>query len=346
VQTRRRRPSWKAEIKWFLAFVVLAHAGLIAFIDWRRPEIHDLEYGGRLQLLRQRRAEEPDRPLCLMIGSSRPSTGFLPEQLPPLRSPSGELVLPFNFSHLGAGPVLNLMELRRLLREGICPRWVVLEIMPTLMTQQRTALPEELSVAPDLPLLQRYVSPVKAWGVYCRRRLNPWYSHRLGLLRHYLPYWATDAGGEDGIRFDRLGGDSTWLRDEIDPELRRRYIAAVRASYLDDLQHFHIDPVPDRAMRDFLELARKEGIECALLVTPESSDYRSWYGPGALDTFKSYCAAIGEEYRLPVIDASLWIPDDQFIDGSHLLRAGADAFTERLGREVLRPLVEGRLGER
>jgi hypothetical protein len=210
------------------------------------------------------------------------------------------------------------------------------------MAQPRTALAEEIAVAPELPLLRRYVGSVKAGAVYARCRLNPLYSHRLGLLREYAPCWATDAGGEDRIRFDRLGGDRSWLLSDIDAATKSRYVAVIKKDYIDDLQRFHIEPIPDRALRDCLDLARREGIECALLVTPESDEYRSWYSPDALACFARYCAAISQEYGVPVCDGSAWIPDEQFSDGTHLLRAGAEQFSQRLGREVLAPLVEGR----
>jgi hypothetical protein len=345
VQNRRRRAPWKADLKWFLVFAALAQLGLVVVMDWRRPDLYDLEYGKRLALLRRRQAEAPERPLALVVGSSRVGLGFLPEQLPPIRSASGEPVLPFNFSHLAAGPVFNLVELRRLLREGIRPRWVVLEVAQSCMAHEGASTPVTMSSAADLPVLQRYFSPAKVWGVYLRGRLNPWYSHRLGILRQCAPCWATDAGGEDRIVLGPLGGDGGWmLEDRVDDETRRRRTDAVRAIYLPTLHDYRIDPMTDRALREGLDLCRKEGIECALLVTPESSEYRSWYGADGMASFDRYCGELSEEYGVPVVDARRWLTDDQFCDGHHPLRPGAEAFTERLGREALRPLVEGRLG--
>ena len=44
---------------------------------------------------------------------------------------------------------------------------------------------------------------------------------------------------------------------------------------------------------------------------------------------------------MPVIDARRWVADDGFADAHHLLPGGAADFTNRFGREVLQPLLEG-----
>ena len=341
---RRGRIPWKADLKWFLLFAALAHVGLLVVGDWWSPKLHDLEYGTRLGLLRQRMAEAPGRPLALVVGSSRLGLGFLPERLPPLKTADGEAVVPFNFTHLAAGPVVNLVNLRRLAREKVRPRWVVLELNPPCMEHEGDSTAITMAAAADLPVVQRYFNPFKAYAIYLRGRLNPWYSWRLGILRQCAPHWATDAGGEDRITLGPLGGDAGWmLQDQIDAETRRRRFDAARAIYHDSLGHYHIDAVTDRALRESLDLCRQKRIECVLLITPESSEFRSWYNAEGLEAFGRYCDGLRKEYGVPIIDARSWVPDELFTDGHHPLRAGAEAFTDRLGREVLQPLVEGRL---
>jgi hypothetical protein len=347
VRRIRQRRRWIGDVIWFLVFLVLAQVGLVILLDWRLPQLHDLEYGARLGLLRKRIAEAPDRPLCLVVGSSRITMGFVPEILPPLRSASGEAVLPFNFGHLGGGPLVNLMSLNRLIREGIHPRWVVLEVMPTLMEDQSPWMTARVSLAGDLPLLDRYLDPWTVWGVYLRTRLNPWYSKRLGLLRRYascLAVEAVDVGKAEKIRLKPLGGDDGWIVfPEANAAQKREHTDSIRATYYDSLQHFRIDPQPDRAMRECLQLCRQQGIECALLITPESDEYRSWYGAGAEECFARYVDGLQREFSVQVIDASRWVADEHFLDATHLMRPGAAVFTERLGREMLEPLVAGRL---
>jgi hypothetical protein len=343
---RRSRIPWKADLQWFLFFAALAQLALILFADWRDPALYDPEYGTRLGLLRRRTAEAPERPVLLVVGSSRIGLGFLPERLPPLRTPDGADALPFNFSHLAAGPVVNLVNLRRAVRDGVRPRWVVLELNPYCLRHESPAMGVTMSAARDLPVLQRFFNPTQVYGVYLRGRLNPWFSWRQRVLRQYAPAWATDAGGEDHIKLGPLGGDDGWLlQDHLDAPTRRRRTDACRAENYDGLQHYAIDPGPERALRESLALCRRRGIECVLLITPESDEFRGWYSPDGLARFDRFCDDLRRDYGVAVFDARTWEPDDEFTDGHHLQRPGAEAFTDRLGREVLAPLVEGRLGD-
>src|SRR6266568_1111886 len=113
---RRRVMGAKSALGWgalgFLCVHLILDIGVVA----RHHDLHDPEFAQRLELLRTRLDEEPDRPLMLLIGSSRTVGSFRPEVLPPLETASGERPLVFNFSHLGVGPAMNLLEMRRLLR--------------------------------------------------------------------------------------------------------------------------------------------------------------------------------------------------------------------------------------
>ena len=117
----RRILAWS--ILGFLGIQVL----LNLFLEVFYPEIYDPEYRDRLSLLQQRLKEQPDEPLLLVVGSSRIVSDFRPEVLPPLQTSDGRQTLAINFSHLNAGPLVNLLEVERLLRRGIRPDWMVVE---------------------------------------------------------------------------------------------------------------------------------------------------------------------------------------------------------------------------
>jgi hypothetical protein len=327
-----------------LLFFVLAQLLFLVVADGWFPQMYDPEYDARLSRLRARLAEQPDRPLLLMLGSSRTVMCFRPEILSLLRTDSGQPVLPFNFSHYGGNQAIQLMKLHRLLRQGIRPRWVVLELMLPMLSEDSPAVAMNGASALDLPVARRYMPNDRLFGVFLRNRSLPLYLRRSHLLHAFAPGWVEPGNRleRDQIKLDPLGGDTGWMVPrEVTPESVRRFTDCTRARYFAELQRFHIKDRPQRAVRDLLRLCRREGIGVVLLLTPESSEYRGWYPPSADAEIGQYCAGLRRDFGVPVVDARDWLADGDFLDGHHTLQRGADAFTRRLEREVLRPLVAG-----
>jgi hypothetical protein len=340
----RRIAGKKADVLWCLIGFLCAQLIMDVVVDRWHPELYDEEYGARLGMLKARLRETPGRPLMLAVGSSRLGLGFQPELLPPLQTPSGQRPLVFNFSHLAAGPVMNLMDMRRLLHEGIRPQWLVLEAVPTCLSHEAPSMPLTMSAAQDLPLLQRYLNPGMVWGIYLRGRVNPWYKHRQGLLRRYAPPFVTRIDVSDEVKLEPLGGDRAWMAvKQIDPAEYRRRLDVVRKIYFADLQHYRVDPMCDRAMRELLELCRQQSISVILVLTPEGSEFRSWYSRDASTTVARYMNELSRAYGVAVVDARAWNADGDFSDSHHLLLHGAESFTRRLGRDVIQPFLEDRL---
>src|SRR5262245_35057177 len=119
-------PPWKT-LAWGLAVFVGAQLALAAAIEQWRPEWRDPEYGTKRRLLHALLAEQPDRPLLLVLGSSRTDAGLRPDRLPDVL-PGSPVV--FNFSLVGSGPFKELLCLHRLLAEGIRPQWLIVECWP------------------------------------------------------------------------------------------------------------------------------------------------------------------------------------------------------------------------
>src|SRR5262245_2825844 len=97
------RRTARAIIIWGAVAFVAVQAVVAASADVLAPEVYDPEYAARLARLQTRRAEHPDRPLLLLLGSSRTGQLFRPEQMPPFADAAGRMVLPFNFSRNGGG---------------------------------------------------------------------------------------------------------------------------------------------------------------------------------------------------------------------------------------------------
>ncbi len=345
-RSARLLAACRADFLWFGVFFVAAILVLdVAKDHW--PLLYDTEYAVRLDLLRQRLAEAPERPLLLFVGSSRVGQGFHPEAMPEVRTADGQPVLAFTFSHLAGGPTMSLVQTRRLLREGIRPRWLLVELVPAILADESPSTPIAHSTAGDLPILFRYLSPAKVGMVYVRSRLNPWHSHRQELLETFAPALACPRHEADHIRLGPQGGDDYWFcpRSITPEEVRRRTQFTLKTDG-PRLQKLRIVPRVDRALRELLDLCRTEGIEAVLVCTPESSEYRALYSAESQRVLADYAADLERAYRVPVVDARAWVPDDGFVDGHHQLKAGGIHFTRRLTAEVLRPLALGRLRPR
>lgn len=341
--SRRRVTGARAALGWCalgFAFVQLTlDAGVVA----RHPELQDPEFAARLALLRRRVAEAPNRPVLLLLGSSRTVGSFVPEKLPPVRSASGEPALVFNFSHLGAGPGMNLVELRRLLRNGIRPDWLVVEVMPPQLGDDSQSIMLATANVRDLSVTRHYRHPLKVYGNFVRTQLVPCSRYRRFLAHSAVPDWVPDAAWEAGqVQLERLGGDPTTL-SAPDPALVRSRTERAREGYFPPLQDLHVVDLSDRAMHDLLTLCRRRAIPVALVLTPEGSAFQSWYSPESRRRVDAYCDALSRQYDVPLIDARDWLDDIDFIDSHHVNVRGAEEFTLRLGREVLQPLAGGKL---
>ena len=110
-------------------FVVVSVVA-VGVIETRYPQWCDREYEVRRETLNERIAKGPDRPVMLVVGSSRVVVDFMPEILPPMWTAEGKQAIVFNYSHFGAGPNMNMIQVHRALRDGVNPRWVVFELVP------------------------------------------------------------------------------------------------------------------------------------------------------------------------------------------------------------------------
>jgi hypothetical protein len=333
---RRTRLRAKGALGWGIAGFLAFQLALFVIVEKWHPHLADPEFASRVALLRARQAEAPGRPLVIMVGSSRCMEGFRPEVLPPLRTATGQSPLVFNCSHTASGPLLNLMMVTRLVRHGICPDWLFVEIMPPILSNEwlyRTALEAE-----DLPVLAQHIPPGKLCVNYLRSRLATYHSCQLRLLQYYAP----DLVGAPLVgpySLDRLGGRPAQTKPLTPADLRKRLDLA-RSQYVETLQHYQITPRADGATRALLELCRQRHIHIALVLMPEGTTFHSWYPPEARRQLDQFLAEIHRDYQVPVIDARSWLSDDDMYDSHHASSAGAERFTQRFGREVLQTILE------
>ncbi|MGH7193885.1 MAG: hypothetical protein ACREJM_10175 [Candidatus Saccharimonadales bacterium] len=314
-------------ILWAMAGFACYELAFFVVAPWWHP---DREYAARLVQLQARLAEQPGRPLMLVIGSSRCVLGFQPQWLPKSAGGQRREPLVFNFSHTGAGPLLNLLEVRRLLRAGIRPQTIVLEVMPPYLANEWRAVYAHGVEAADAAVVHRSTGDWSFVQDTLRWRLAPWYYCRQALLGRWAPRFTS---GE----FIPVGpwGSFPHLEESVADHERQRRLRQEHDAYIDALQNFAVSDSSRRAMHELADLCRREQIELTLLLTPEGSDFRHWYRPEARGQVDRFCAELRGSYELDLIDARDWLSDDQFSDSHHMLAGGAQEFTRRLAAQVL-----------
>ncbi|QJW96529.1 hypothetical protein [Frigoriglobus tundricola] len=298
---------------------VLVLLGVWAAVEAAVPEITDTDYFVRLRVVKATAADHPDRPLGVVIGSSRVLHGFQPEQMPD--EPGGPVWV--SAAHMGAGPSLTRLILHNLLRDGVRPAAVVIELMPTFFTRENEGFVCAHFALADMPLVHAYSdAPFGYEYHFLRHRFK-----RIGDLAR-----ADDPFAGQEVPLPR-GGRSSILND-LSPEDRARYMASAMAAN-GAVKKMAVRPAADRAFRDTLREAAEHGIPVVLLRMPEGPVFRSWYDPDGLRAFDEYVARTAGEFGTPVIDARFWLDDENdFYDSHHLLKGGGAKFTARFAREL------------
>jgi hypothetical protein len=324
-----------------LAFLALEVA-LNLYMETRHSEVYDPEYRDRLTLLRQRLKENPDRPLLLFIGSSRFMTGIAPEQLPTLESSDGQSPLPFNACHCGGGALQNLLTLRRLVNQGIEPRWLVAEVVPNMLPATQRSMVAKGAIFNDLQTLHHYMNPLKLVAWYAEERATAIVNHRQSFLRCLAPGLPLEDSAWDTEPMEPLGGKS-WTEPVLDAQEIKRRKAIAREAGFASFENFSIDDTSRHAFADLLDLCRRKNIHVVLLLSPECAEFRGCYPPRTLQILADFLESLHAQFGVPIIDASDWLADEDFSDGHHVLPEGAKKLTARLARDVLGPLVRDEL---
>ncbi len=318
--------------------VLVIHAVALVLMDSAFPQLRDPEYGRRASALRARLAENPGRPLVLVLGSSRTCMGLSPAAWEESR-PGGADPLLFNMGLVGGGPLFELMALRRAYADGFRPDVVVLEFWPPFLREdgpfhEPDRIDHVRLFAGDAPLVRDYFpKPDETEAKMRHDRFHPLYETRHRLIAQIAPRWLPWDRRMD-LAWGGLDGWG-WLPgiDEFPakPDERAKRLAHCEPIYRGQFTGYTVHPLADRALREAVALARAKGAKVVLAYLPEASEFRSWMPPEAESRAQDYLAAIRRELNLPLIDARLWLDDGFLVDGFHLSRQGAAAFTRRFG---------------
>lgn len=347
---KRRIRLARAILLWGVAGFVALQVALTAAIETRFPEFRDPHYGHKINRLKRRTIDVPTKPLTIvMLGSSRTLGGFKASSLEqPLAEAHGGPVVVFNLGMNAAGPVVQLMNLQRILADGVRPDLLLVEVLPPLLAGQARLqeleegwIPIDRLALRDLPLVSRYGGPVrpglyKSWWL---SSLVPWYSHRFAILSDVAFYCLPDATRIDGFRGMDNSGCVVQDWEKMTPERRQRALQITHDCFATFLTDFRLGGPACEGMRELLELCRREHIPAALVLMPEGPTFRSWYSADAWAQIQTFLDKLSGDYGIPVISARDWIAEEDFADSHHLLAKGAAVFTQRLGSEGIMPFL-------
>jgi hypothetical protein len=326
----------RSRILWAVAGFAIFQLILAVGVDQFWPDVRDPLFAGKKAVLRQCLAEAPGAPLVVALGSSRTVADLRGEQL----SEGSKGAVVYNFGLPGGGPILELVSLRRLLASGIRPDVVLVEIVPPFLNRQAGPLEERyldsarFAAGEVFQVLRYYNSPRRLFGHWCDGRALPCDRHQAELRDALGRLWqhteAIAAAGGHG-----------WSAYEApaSAEERKRLPAIVYEQFRKSFTNYQSSPGAVQALRDLLELCRRQGITAALVLLPESDMFRSWYAGDVLAGIDNLVADLSTSHGAVVIDARTWIAEDGFSDGHHLSMVGATAFTQRFGKEALGPLL-------
>jgi hypothetical protein len=339
--TKSRHRKARRAVLWGAAALVLANLGLAAALETVCPQLRDPEYGYRLVRARAQQKHHPDRPLVLVLGTSRTAYGVDPTEMG-FPDRVGSPVV-FNFGLSGSGPVHLRLHLQRLRTDGVKPAAVLVELFPVVLAETRSADTLFGSEAARLTAgdLRRLEPQLADPGALCRHwaaaRLNPWQAQRVVLVSHLAPGllpWAQRLDHHWTMTDDR--GFCPYPMTKIE-ELRESRTAAMRAQYAPVLRAVRPSESSTRALRELVADCRSAGIPVAFFLTPESPAFRNWYAPESRAVVEAYTRALSEELNCPVFAAPDDFGEEDFADGHHMLRPAAARYSRWLADTRLRP---------
>jgi hypothetical protein len=309
--------------------------------------ITDPGYADKERRLRRLEESAPaGAPRVVLLGTSRAGNGFAAGRVQQAAAGAGRPAVVFNFGVPGGGPVTHLLYLRRLLADGHRPDLLLLEVLPPLLAETPDG-PHEVNLLSGDRLSREELDAVAAYGFPAGRVRRQWaeaavaplHAHRFKMVSRVSPDSLPWPLRCDWGRTEDPNGWSPANVKDLTPELVAYAVAATADQYGRLLERELPAGPAAAALRDTLALCRDESIPVALVIFPEGASFRALYPPQADVKLTRFLEGLRAEFGCPVIDARTWMADDRFLDGHHLRREAALAFTDRLAAEFILPFL-------
>jgi hypothetical protein len=340
LQCSRRRAA-RSALGFGLFTFLAASVGMAVALETVMPEWRDPEFGHRLASVRHANREFPDRPLVVVIGSSRAQNGILPSAMNFPNTPGSPRV--FNFGQTASPPLKELLTLKRILDAGVKPRAVVVEIMPAMLmvdgpAEDQLGTQAARLAATDLRHMAPYCADVEALRfAWLAARAVPWYTQRQVLVSHWFPKWLPWQHGRIDFQWDSVDADGFQPLGEVSAEYRKLAIEHAKKEYVGAFTGFEQGAASVRAMRDLVATCRAEGIPVAFLIPPMSPWFRGSFAPGVYSAGEAHLLGLARRLDVPVFPAPHDMTEDEFRDGHHLLKPGAERYSRWLAENHLKP---------
>ncbi len=334
LQRRCRR-----DLAWCLAGALLFQLAIAVGVDSFWLPVRDPECAGFLQIVHDRVAEAPGRPVVIALGSSRTKFSLRAERLNHFDDEAAPLVI--NAARCGNGPMAQQVLLKRLLNAGVRPRLVFVEIAPMFLSR-RDGIPVEERLSPPTRYSAREVVGLLGFFEERARLYWPWLRSRLVACSYFRDELrrelAIDVSSPTRDIHTGNGDNWGWLRgaDHLSPDEIARRTEKELLNYGPSLAQPAVGAGVIRTYRETVRICAREHIAVVFVMPPEGSAFRN-YAPEAGANHLAAVRELVAELNLPLIDARLWIDDDGFADGHHALVGGADQYTARFAREVFEP---------
>jgi hypothetical protein len=340
---KRNKANGRARrsVGWFAVTFALSQVAFFVAIEWATPRLRDPEFYLKLARLHMRHGERPRAPLVLALGSSRVYTGLRVQALADSVAAPAEPLL-FNGGILGAGPLLQLLALDRMLRNGERPDAVLIEFWPPLLAdgawcdEEKRIAANRLNLR-DLEVVTRHAAePDRLRSAWREARRVPAYGQRFVLrgltVAPWDPFNRRLSSVWEGM--DDWGWRSEKERSD-DPAVRASIMRLVKNHYGGGMERGRFGPLAVRTLEDLLAVCRRHAIPTAVIWMPEASEFRRWYAPETEAVAAALLANWEVAHGVTIVNARTWLPDENFSDGFHLTPDGAVALTKRFVRDVL-----------
>jgi hypothetical protein len=336
-----RTRARSAVLWWSGAFLFLQAALALSLDNWMAPW-RDPNYVARHRRLVRLIERHPGRPVVVAVGSSRTMNGLCPAVLP---DDDRQPIL-VNWGFPGHAPVHVALRAEQLLRQGPRPAALVLEVVPAYLNtawNEPGPVPAVAHRWSDLSTVSEIV-PSELVGDWRDARLLPWFGYRMHIMDSLAPAWQPKGQRADAFwrGLDEWGWFGTLATGPSEDS--RRQVVALFSPCLQ-----RAEPHPDQliALRHVLATCRDQQILVALMLMPESPEFRASYAPGVRARLCTVLQRLCTEFGSGLVDAGDWFDtEDVFCDGHHLVPAGARLFTPRFARDVVAPLLAGDLDTR